>query len=189
MILEFEKLGLDTAIWLHLFSSDQHAITAGDMTEIVQLPSVIKYTGQTLVLPGTLHRRWYIFEMGWSVKFNGQFVYAPELNHPAANELKESDQQQLGLPGGELLLKAECHKRSDEAHILRLVETAFGGKDQQLCAIIKQQHFLRACGASLDDSDAGASSPLRGSDVRFGHSHTYRTLEAIFLAAGGRLYA
>ena len=49
----------------------QHAIAAGEMGELEQLPAVIGFVGQTLVLPGTTARLWCLFECVHSLVHNG----------------------------------------------------------------------------------------------------------------------
>jgi hypothetical protein len=56
-----QNIGDCGVVWIDILACDQQATRDGDMSEIQQLPSVIRYLGQTYVMPGTLSRLWCIF--------------------------------------------------------------------------------------------------------------------------------
>ena len=61
IIIEYLKRKNVKTVWIDLLACDQHAIKRGSMDEIMQLPTVIEFIGQTLVMPGTLKRIWCIY--------------------------------------------------------------------------------------------------------------------------------
>jgi hypothetical protein len=69
LLIEFleDNIGEDGVVWVDILACDQHKVDCGNMEEIVLLPSVIEFLGQTYVMPGTLERLWCIFEMAYSL--------------------------------------------------------------------------------------------------------------------------
>ena len=60
LLIEYleRNIGDDGVVWIDLLAANQHAVDAGNMTEVEKLPLVIEFLGQTYVMPGTLERLW-----------------------------------------------------------------------------------------------------------------------------------
>jgi hypothetical protein len=73
LLIEFleANIGEDGVVWVDILACDQHKVDGGNMEEIVHLPLVIEFLGQTYVMPGTLERLWCIFEMAYSLVSRG----------------------------------------------------------------------------------------------------------------------
>ena len=46
-----KAIGPDGIVWVDITACNQHAIENGEMDEILQLPNVIRFVGQTIVMP------------------------------------------------------------------------------------------------------------------------------------------
>jgi hypothetical protein len=92
------------------------------MEEIVHLPSVIEFLGQTYVMPSTLGRLWCIFEMAYSLLFNSRIIYydTPAGQGEATGvmlEMLQKDDEQLARNAKDLLANANCFSPKDKAFI------------------------------------------------------------------------
>ena len=129
---------------------DQHSINNGNMQEIVQLPKVIQFVGQTYVMPGTLSRLWCIFEMAYSLLFNSRLIYyshsADEEQESMISALLEADLQQLTMSAENLLKNAKCFKKSDAKYILGVIDENFDSRELMVTTI---KAFIRSSGVFL----------------------------------------
>jgi hypothetical protein len=113
--------------------------------EIEQLPHVIDFAGQMVVMPGTAKRLWYVFEYGHSISSNGQLrcAYDEELvskystgKTKAASVDGSADTVRahvlndlacLQQPGTKILDEAGCQKDSDRLILYGMADNNFEG--------------------------------------------------------------
>jgi hypothetical protein len=113
--------------------------------EIGQLPHVIDFAGQMVVMPGTAKRLWCVFEYGHSISSNGQLRYAYDkelVSKYSTGETKaasvdgsaetvrahvKNDLACLQQPGTKILDEAGCQNKSDRLILYGMVDNNFEG--------------------------------------------------------------
>jgi hypothetical protein len=142
LLVEFleANIGEDGVIWIDILACDQHKVDCGNMEEIVHLPSVIEFLGQTYVMPSTLGRLWCIFEMAYSLLFNSRIIYydTPAGQGEATGvmlEMLQKDEEQLARNAKDLLANANCFSPKDKAFIYGVIDRNFDSRDDMVNTI------------------------------------------------------
>ena len=63
-------------VWIDILCCSQHLLQEGDMSEIKLMPELVNFTGQVILMPGSLSRLWCNVEAAWSTEVNQNVTYA-----------------------------------------------------------------------------------------------------------------
>jgi hypothetical protein len=163
-----EVLGGDAVVWVGLLACDQRAIANGVMDEIGQLPEVIRFVGQMVMLPSALSQLSCICEAGWSITINRQLAYAGVGSTVLAKQVEKDKRAVEKLDKVELT--TDDGGPEEMKHWAHVLEAKLGGVNV-LASTVRQYLLLNGLGADDDEDD--------GADPQF------RALKKIFVAGGG----
>jgi hypothetical protein len=170
----------ETKVWIDVVACNQQRILLGDTSELEQMPHVIDYIGQAIVMPGSMRRLWCQYEVGLSLRSNNQVVYCLHkelLSNLKLDGLLAEDKKLLSEGNAQTLMTSNDNigSEADREMILRAVE-GFGGAANFGHMILS--HFSQ-CGPVLFELTERQKKRVRKNNPQ------YHVLKQFFLALGG----